>query len=895
MKQGNVIESLWTCEFCNKTLKNQKAFDEHVNKCIEIDIETLKEIGKYDGDLRFFQLYRKVGFFFYPVIVGRYIVKKADVHIHHIEKRKETILNKIFDDVQKETEDILKKCKSITSADTYLIYPKKEHVISLSNTMLSKLTDLKKYARHFDNNMIEILNHSSDIIENIKKVIEEYNENFIQSRKKKYDFLFKKSPFPLDDDQKKAIITDDLHNLVVAGAGSGKTEVLTTRIAYLIKRKPDTIKSDRILALAFQKNAKNEIIERLKERYGVNVKVKTFHSLGYEILKKVDKGRSPEMMFNGDNEEKEYSDYIKSIFDDEMAKPHFQKEVIDFMINYGDSEKVKTQQDFKSMEDFYKLMRSLSYRTLNGIRVKSEAERDIFNFFFTHYLNGKKILFSYESKAYWMKYRDERGEERIPSLDFFFPDFNIYLEHWALDKHGRVPEWFQISTDQYKHRMEMKKKKFSEQDKYSLVESSSAEYYSNKNFNTLLEERLIAVLKKKNPGKNFTFTAMPYEDIVRLVWEECKAAVNLLPKNISNFIKIAKVYNIMPAKVSKRLNEGNWSKRQLAFGKMALYLYEMYQAELKRMNRIDFQDMINVAIDKLAANKNLFRNAFDHILIDEYQDISRQRLFLIKTLMDKNDDCRLFCVGDDWQSIMGFSGSNLEYFVNFHEHFEKPARTDLRINYRSIKSIVDTGATIIKQNKDSQLKKETIAHDKREHKIRVYASSHKKGFENSYYRQIAEHCINNIYNAISTKGIKKNDIMILSRILKNTRMMNHLEEAAKDKGIPIKINSRSPNCIPILSVHGSKGLQAKFVIIINMDDGLYGFPCQLENPDIFEPVIEGRKQEKFEEERRLFYVAVTRAKEDVFIYCQKCNESQFLKDIENHTEYEILPLEYPQH
>ena len=108
-------------------------------------------------------------------------------------------------------------------------------------------------------------------------------------------------------------------------------------------------------------------------------------------------------------------------------------------------------------------------------------------------------------------------------------------------------------------------------------------------------------------------------------------------------------------------------------------------------NCIDFSDMINLAVKELNIQENLYKNMFNHILIDEYQDISTQRYNLIKVLMAKNEDCKLFCVGDDWQSIMGFTGSNLDFFVNFEKYFDHPARTDFTINYRSCKSIVDLG------------------------------------------------------------------------------------------------------------------------------------------------------------------------------------------------------------
>jgi DNA helicase-4 len=104
------------------------------------------------------------------------------------------------------------------------------------------------------------------------------NEDFIQERIQKYDYLFQKSPFPLDESQKRAIIIDDTQNLVLAGAGSGKTEVLITRTAYLREREPDAINPKRILLLAFQNKAAGEIKERLNKKFGiVDIEVRTFH------------------------------------------------------------------------------------------------------------------------------------------------------------------------------------------------------------------------------------------------------------------------------------------------------------------------------------------------------------------------------------------------------------------------------------------------------------------------------------------------------------------------------------------------------------------------------------------------------------------------------------------
>ena len=98
--------------------------------------------------------------------------------------------------------------------------------------------------------------------------------------------------------------------------------------------------------------------------------------------------------------------------------------------------------DFSKKEEYYQYMQNLSYTALNGTKVKSEAERTILNFLLTHAINGKDIRGTYESPADWITYFDTKGKERSPRPDFFLKDFDIYIEHWAIDRNGNVPSWF---------------------------------------------------------------------------------------------------------------------------------------------------------------------------------------------------------------------------------------------------------------------------------------------------------------------------------------------------------------------------------------------------------------------------------------------------------------------
>ena len=536
------------------------------------------------------------------------------------------------------------------------------------------------------------------------------------------------------------------------------------------------------------------------------------------------------------------------------------------------------------MEEYYTYMRNLRYTALDGTKVKSEGERTILNFFITHNLNGKSIKIIYEKPAEWMKYFDKNGGH-IPKPDFFFPDYDIYLEHWGIDKNGKVPEWFEGDnpSEKYKRGMDAKKKAFAEQTKYHLVETMYWEFKED-DFIQNLRNKMLEALNEKFPFEDFVISPVPYNTLIDKVWAECRSSINKLSFNIVRFINIAKTYRLSHVEIGERLSNESWSPKQKAFTYLALRIYILYEKELQNTNQIDFADMINLAVDRLNQNETLYKDVFNHILIDEYQDISAQRYELISALMGKNTNCKLFCVGDDWQSIMGFAGSDLDFFVNFSDYFDHPVRTDLTVNYRSVKSIVDTGAEIIKHN-PAQLEKITVATNQSVSPVKVYVIESRA--KKIYSAKMASHCIDKIAEYLQA-GYEPADIMILSRITKNKYVNDNLLKYAREKNIQISTETRSFNRIPFMSVHKSKGLQAKVVFIIDFVEGLYGFPNELQNPDIFEPAIKGRKKDKEEEERRLFYVAMTRAKENVIIYTQKGKESKFLDEITDHTILETV-------
>ena len=817
-----------------------------------------------------------VGIILIPLIVGIFLLKSARQKKNELLKLKETIIHEAKEENETRSKELVDIYDSIN--DAYFTHHKRSLTIEKCNLYLGELQFFNKNKALFSNDFNNYVNESINTITALKNNFKSYdNTAFVEKRISQYDYLFRKSPFPLDQSQKVAVVTDDTHNLVVAGAGSGKTEVLITRVAYLIERKPDAIDPNRILVLAFQNKAAREVHERLDSRFGFDVKVKTFHSLGREIL--LDACRDSGMAAPKIADDTEQQQLVLSTYNQKLLDINFQNEIVNYMKAYGDSEVHKTKSDFDEKEKYYEYMRNLTYTALDGTKVKSEAEREILNFFVTHDLNGRRIKVLYESSAEWMAYKNKDGSTQVPKPDFFFPNHDIYLEHWAIDEHGNVPEWFEgrNSTNDYKESMKQKKKKFATQEKYLLIETTHRDF-KQANFIEILKERMIKALNEKYPGKDFEFTPVTYERLVNRVWQECVVSVKNLPNDIGRFITIAKTYNLTPEEIKQRIENESWSLKQMEFAKISLTVYSSYENKLRSENKIDFSDMINLAVKNLKQKEGSYKNCFDHILVDEYQDISQQRYELIKSIMDINYGCKLFCVGDDWQSIMAFSGSNLDFFVGFDQYFDNPAVTYLTVNYRSCKSIVDTGAEIIKHNGNVQLEKNAFAHNDTLAPIRVFISIHNSKSVNDYYTQVARHCMNTIDDYLQ-KGYNPQDIMILARIANSPIMKTKLHEYAALCNVPVSFEARSWNKIRFMSVHASKGLQARVVLLLNVVDGLYGFPCKKENPDIFEPATRGRKKDKEEEERRLFYVAVTRAMEDLIIYSQIDSESKFLGEI----------------
>ena len=785
------------------------------------------------------------------------------------ERYKKITLDFIREYLEQRKHATMKRIEEIRNSGTYLIHPEKEH----ANEMLKSLQDDLEY---FNANDVlpEFCLQTGAKIQEYLQIMSNYNSEFVKQRKKEYNYLFNKDHLSLDEEQKDAVVTDDKYNLVIAGAGAGKTEVLITRIAYLSKRNPDRVQPKRILAIAYQNKDVRQIEHRLHERYNIDdVEIKTFHKLGKEILQMT--GRKLDR--NSIVDENKKHEIVRTFYKNRLTEPDFYRLFLQYVRTIHDDEK----EDNSKTENLEYAQRR-AYFAINNTRVNSKAEKEIMDFFLMNKLNNEPITIEYE-----------------PDLPGFRPDFrltkyDLFIEHWALNEKGEVPGWFDQTTEDYKEKMNFKKRWFAENNK-TLVETFAHEYdeTSTDRFIELLKSRVIEKLKAQNEGTTFELTPLSYDELVEVAWGPYKDPVD----EIVNFITNAKTYGISPERIHEKLRDGKWSKKQVAFGNLAVKIFADYRDYLVETKKIDFEDMINEAVTELEKDRNLCSGVYDHILIDEYQDISAQRYRLIRKLLEHNPNCKLFCVGDDWQSIMAFSGSNLDFFVNFEKYFEKPAITKISTNYRSIKTIVDAGAQLIKKNSSCQISKNTFSSRDEEKAISVLRSPHKENYRMRYYEQSAEDCLARITEYVK-KGFLPQDILVLSRFMRTKahraykfhHIIRILMERAQERGIELICDdARDQSKIRVLTVHKSKGLEAKAVFVLNVIKDAYGFPCEIEDSSIYGPARENYpEQDPKEEERRLFYVAMTRAKEDLIIYTWEPSRSEFLEEIEDYTREERL-------
>lgn len=650
-----------------------------------------------------------------------------------------------------------------------------------------------------------------------------HNETWVQDEMEAHKHFFDTvGKAPLTSSQREAVLRHDNRVLAVAGAGTGKTTTVVAKIIYLLKN--NKCRPEEILLLSFSKGAVEELQERMKIIFGDKVQVRTFHSLGLEVVTKAT-GRKPAIF-----EQKGDVDLVNLItnFLVELLRD---KNTSQLLTNFAAYHYYPTRSadSFINEGEYIRHISAHDMRTLNGERVKSYQEAQIANWLF---LNGVK--YEYEAKY---KHKDTGSlQRRVYKPDFYLPDYGIYIEHFGIDRNNRTAPW--IPADKYLADMRWKRNLHKSDDSILL------ETYSYQAF----EGTLAAYLKKELSALGVILKPLTPEDLAGL--KEMQQRVRSIAKLLSTALNLFKGDRLTLSGLESRINsatERPTLMREKTFLTLFKEILARYEEGLREKGEIDFGDMITEAARHVETGR--YRSPFKVVVVDEFQDISRGRAWFMNALLEQVDDTRLLCVGDDWQSIFRFTGSDISLMTGYKTQWPQAIRIDLDRTFRFNNKIQELTSLFITSN-PSQLKKN----------IRCLTS----------YDTPAVHVTTKDVSDIVEEINKKKpgaSLLILGRY-------NH---TAKLQGIDVgdeaEIDSRN------MTVHMAKGKEADFVVVNNVESGKYGFPTEMVDDPIIGLFLTDPDTYPNAEERRLFYVALTRARNEVWLRIDPNSPSSFVHEL----------------
>lgn len=710
----------------------------------------------------------------------------------------------------------------------------------------TKFSDIGKYFKGKSNyyKKEENVKKFNDIFKTFDNYIVEYNKNYVQSQKEKLSQYFDDiEGKKLDNQQRTAIITDEYSNLIIAGAGSGKTLTIIGKVKYLLEKK--NVNPENILLLSFTKKTVDELNERLKN-IGLDTRATTFHKLGYNTIKR--HLTSVPVVTNENTLNNVVKEYLgNEIFNDAEALKAYivyvayymnipeEHESYDSLGEKLDTEKGIDFQTLKSKcepEPLNKVAKA-SLDTIQGEKVKSVEELTIANFL---YLNG--IEYEYEKKY---PYGDV-----VYSPDFYIKEYDIYLEHFGVDENNRAKWLTPFNEKKYVDEIELKRQR------HEVYNTKLLETYSYYNRDNILLDRLSEMLE----NENVIFKPRDVKDIYSKVTNNDKRFGKEIINLIGTFISLSKSRKLNYASIRSLFSDKKISKkrfmreRQNMFLKFALPILKKYNDTLIEKNEIDFNDMINQATDLIKVNKPEYK--YEYIIIDEYQDISYARFNLIKEIRELSG-ARLICVGDDWQSIYRFAGSDISLFSNFEKYVGKFEQLFIEQTYRNSQSLIDITSKYIQKNKKQIPKNPRSKKQPLKNPIKFVTYS-RDNAEEVFINEAQELVKKNGNKPILVLGRHSFDINEFIKLTPNCKIKyyerNDILEIKGFKDIDIKY----------ITVHKSKGLEADNVIILNLKNHLLGFPNKMTDDPMLSLLLSDDEAFRFAEERRLFYVALTRTK-----------------------------------
>lgn len=649
-----------------------------------------------------------------------------------------------------------------------------------------------------------------------------------------YRFRYKKyfdtiEKFPLTVKQRQSIIVDEKRNLIIAGAGTGKTSTVVGKVGFLVKS--GRAKPDEILAIAYNRNAAQELKDRIKDKANIEIDVGTFHSIGKSILAQ---SKYPSRPHEFVEQEEKLEIFLMQILNKCLKISDFADAYFEYFKKF-EFRNVDEIRDFKSEREYANWLRSNKLITLNNERVKSHGELLIANFLFS---NG--IEYKYEN---YYSAQNSMPVDFDYRPDFYLPKQEIYIEYFGIDREGNTAPF--VPKDQYHADM---KWKF---DTHRQGNTKLIDLY----FHQKKSGDLLTLLKDRLKSHSVEFNPISNKDLFKVI-NNTEKDVRFL-KLVQRFLGQFKERQNSIA-LSNLVNKWQHDDRTSLFLKLFRILLNAYQSELAKDRKIDFGDMISQSAKLVRQNAQLSK--YKYIIIDEFQDISDGRYDLISQFLKQNERTKLFCVGDDWQAIYRFAGSDHKIMTNFEKLFGASTTLKLDQTFRYNDQVASVSEQFIIKN-PSQIKKNIRALSSKT-TPQVFVHWHQNASLDAL--RVAIQKIKENYD-ISAKSL-----LLLSRYNHNQLSGEKLEEVK---------HVWQGGAISQRSVHSSKGLEADFVIVLDLMADHFGFPSEIQDDPLLGLVLANEDDFLDSEERRLMYVALTRTKHQVHLISDASCPSRFAQEL----------------
>lgn len=810
--------------------------------------------------------------------------------------------------------------------DNYFSYNWKQKLLLWHKNAISKVKKFKEdYAEYIsseDEKFFEKFYNKPETFEtDTKQANERYINQELKDNSDLFDDLDGKS---LDSQQREAIVVDEDTVKVIAGAGSGKTFTIQGKVKYLTEKRD--VDPSEILAISFS----NASVDDLKERIAEPIDIKTFHKVGKDILTQYNQYSRPD------------TSALKRIIKRYLTKKALKNEDISkklieffsFYINVPPSDDdIKYEGDLLDWQegvDFSTLKRRFKNKqreTLNNEIVRSYEELYIANFLFIYGIKYTyEKIYSYPNKNFEREFNKFKEflfsfNEEIPDElknditkdllnltdifeeyeikdylpDFYLDDYNIYIEHFGLNRNCENHLIGGKSSEEYVKEMEWKRKVHK---KYGTTLIETFSYYQSEN-------RLLTRLAEKLQAQGVEFNEIDYREVYRILlenktikeWEDfivlLKTFIELFKGNNYDETKFKEFYDYVGG-----LKDSFSKDRTIAFLKIVEEIYNDYEAYLLKIKKIDFNDMINKASDCIV--KNGLDLPYKYIIVDEYQDTSFTRYNLLRNICD-SIGAKIMVVGDDWQSIYSFSGCDVNIFTKFDNFFDVCETRYIEKTYRNSQQLIDASSNFVMKNPD-QTRKELKSSKSLKYPIKLV------NFDNDFDEILKFELI--IKNIINQSTFKNKKILILGRnnkdifnLLKNFNVENEYgkrkfeilgdeDKLRRNKFVKIVYRESPDVNIEYRTVHQSKGLECDNVILINLKNWKAGFPNKMVDDPVLNFVKRNGDSFSYAEERRLFYVALTRTKNNVYLLAPYFKSSVFVQELKTDANVELLNLEH---